>query len=532
MLESLSISFLITFFISSLLYLIKQPLLIGYLISGFLVSHLFFLNQENLQYFSFFANLGLTFLLFLVGLELNWQNLKVIGKTSILVGLLQEISTIILGLLIAMFLGFDFTSALILSLALSFSSTAVVLKIFSDKREIETLHGRLIIGFMVVQDLLAILIFIFLELFASSFYFNSQEIFKELILGFLFLLLFFLINRVIKKLESFFSTSLEYLFLLGIAYIFGVIYLSEKINLGSEIGALLAGISLSNLSLVKEMISRFRPLRDFFLIVFFIYLGFNFSFKFLDLDFLLKTLIFSVFVIIFNPLITMLIMKIFKFTKKTSFIVGLSSGQISEFSFVLANNANKLNLFSQEFLSLTSFVGIITIFISTYLLYYYEFIYQKIEKFLKFWEEKDEDRKILSEKNEIIIVGCDRIGGILLNKLLEMKKNFLVIDFNPEIVKKLKGKGINVIYGDASEIDLWEEMNFSEIKLVISTVPDFKTNLLLVRYLKNKNSEIKFISVANRNEEREILIKNGADLVVNPYILGGEYLGEKIKSYL
>lgn len=526
----LSISFIVTFLISLIFFLIKQPLIISYLISGTVISHVFSWNAESLEFFKLFSELGLALLLFLVGLELNFQKIREIGKVSVLIGVLQEIITTILGLIIGLLIGLNFLEALIISLALSFSSTAIVLKVFSDKKELETLHGRLIIGFMIVQDLIAILIFIFLPIIFSDLKERLDS--SQLVLSILFIGSFFILNRIFKKLESSLETSLEFVFLLGISYILGVLYVSKLLNLGMEIGALLAGLSLSNLTFTKELISRFRPLRDFFLIIFFIHLGSKFVLTFVDLDFLLKTLIFSIFVIIFNPLIMMLIMRIFKFPKRVNFIVSLSSGQISEFSFILVNIAHKLNIYSNEFVALISLVGIITIFISTYLMYGYEKIYQKFKKLLFFIEVETKEESLKNKNYEVIILGSDRIGGIIVDKLKEKSKTFLVIDYNPEIVKKMKNNEVEVIYGDAEEIDLWEEIDLTQTKLVVSTIPDIRINIFVNEYLKKKNKNLKFICVATRIEEKQFLEKEGVDLVIIPHLLGGEYLAEKIREFI
>ncbi|MER3407205.1 MAG: hypothetical protein C4278_02190 [Patescibacteria group bacterium] len=530
-LNSLVLVFILVFFFSFLFVIINQPLLIAYILSGVFVSHLLPLNEIGYRTLESFSEIGLALLLFLVGIELNLRLLKEISKKAVLIGVLQEVLTIILGFFFLILLGFQIKESIILAAALSFSSTAIVLKIFSDKKELETYHGRLIIGFMIVQDLIALISFIFFPLiFKESL--NLNELRSLLVSVLILLPILYLIHQFIKKLEKLISSSLEFLFIFALFYFFSFLYLTKLLNFSLETGALISGLLLANYSFSKEIISRLKPLRDFFLIIFFVFLGSKFSFQFLDADFILKSILISIFVIVFNPLIVMFIMRLFNFPKRINFIVSLSSGQASEFSFVLFNLSEKINIFNRELVSMGSFVGFITIFVSTYLLYYYEKIYNLVKNYLRFLDVNVEEKKLSKEKIEIVLFGCDRVGGIIKNFLKEKNKNFVVVDYNYEIVKNLEKENLNVIYGDAEEIDVLENINFQEAKIVISTIPNKNLNIFLLDYIKKIKKEIIFICVASREEEKKELEKLGADLVVIPYTLGGEYLAKKIENII
>ncbi|GBD34412.1 Inner membrane protein YbaL [bacterium HR35] len=525
--EKLGLIFIFLFLFSSIFYFLQQPLLISYLLSGMLASHLFPLNSLEINFLESFSNLGLVFLLFLVGLQLNWMLLKEISRLALFIGVLQEVLTIILGIIFILFLGFDLKTSILFSIAFSFSSTAIVLKILSDKREIETFHGRLIIGFMLVQDIISLIAFAIIDILKEQ---SLASSLKTITFFPIFIFLAIFNNLILKKLENEIAKNLEYLFIFSLSYALGMIALGDYLNIGKEISALIAGLSLANLKISQEIISRLKSLRDFFLILFFIKIGLNFSFSDLNLNFLFKVICLSIFVIIFNPLIVMVIMRIFRFPLRVNFIVSLSSGQVSEFSFVFLDLLKDFNYLKKDLISLSSLVGFLTIFISTYLLTYYEKVYEKIKKYLKIFEVKERIIEIKNKNYEILLLGCDRIGSIILKNFEYLKDKILIIDFNPEIIKNLKEQGFGAIYGDASEVDLLEELDVKKIKWIISTIPDFQTNLFLIKYFKDKNKNLKIYSVASREEERNELEKSGADFVFIPYTLGGEYLANILKQ--
>ena len=526
---NLGLIFAILFLISSFFYLINQPLLISYIISGTFVSNFFNLSESDISFLNSFADLGIIFLLFVVGLQLDFNLLKEISKKAVLIGLSQEILTILAGVILIILLGYPFKQALLISTALSFSSTAIVLKILSDKKELETLYGRLIIGFMIVQDIFALFVFFLLDLIEPNFL-KFNEIIISFLSLFLFFALLFLANKLIKKFEEKIESNLEYLFVFSLSYLMGVISLGNLLNIGNEISSLSAGLSLANLVFSKEIVSRFKPLRDFFILLFFVKLGLNFPIFQIDFNFLYHLLILSFFVIFINPLIVMFIMWFFKFPLKVNFVVSLSSGQISEFSFVMTDIAKDKKFFNENLIHLISGIGFVTIFVSSYLLYFHETIFNKIKRFLCFFEVKEREEKEEIFSYQILLLGADRIGGIILKNLKDYKDKILIIDYNPEIVKKLKNENYNVIYGDVSEVDFLEELNLKNTKIVISTIPDLNVNLLLLDFLKSKNKEIIFISVASREKEKIELENKGSDFVFIPYYLGGEAISQKIRE--
>jgi Kef-type K+ transport system membrane component KefB len=518
-------------FLSALIFrILKQPIIISYIFTGLILSQIFLTSPQTKPLIELFSDLGVAFLLFIVGLELKLKVLREIGVPSLVIGFLQEFLTILAGFFILKyFLGFSTLVSLYLGIALSFSSTIIVLKLITDKGDLEKLYGKLSVGFLLVQDLIAILILFLLPFFAKGLNLLESENFSNIILGISAIFLIpFLSQKFLPKIENFLEKSTEFLFLFSLSFGLGIASLFKYLGFGLETGALIAGVSLSSLTSNYEIASRLRPLRDFFIILFFIFIGSEIILT--NFQNLFPIIVLSLFVLIGNPLIMLLMLNPLGYSSKTSFLLGLTSAQISEFSFILINQGVKSGHLSQDILSLTGIVGLLTIFFSTYLFVYADKIYNLISPALKILERK----KLKEEKEEIktydyFLFGCDRVGYSFL-KFFE-KDKLLIIDYNPEIIKKLKNKGFNVLYGDAEEIEFLETLNFSKAKIVISTIPDFGTNLIILKEIKKQNPQIILFSTSHKIEDALELYKNGADFVILPYFLGGEYAVHLIKEY-
>ncbi len=526
--SQLAIIFIFSTLIAFIFHLLKQPLIISYIFTGLLLGNFFIQTPEVKSLMNIFSDLGIAFLLFLVGLQLKLKTLRDIGIPSIIIGTLQEIFTISAGFLVAKLLGFNFITALYLGTALSFSSTIIMIKLISDKGDLEKLYGKLAVGFLLVQDLITILILFFLPLFSrSGLLLDPLKLFFS-VLAIIFVPL--ISYKFLPRMENFLTKSQEFLFLFSVSFGLGIASLFKYLGFGLEAGALIAGVSLSGLMASNEIISKLKPLRDFFLIMFFIYIGSQaFISHFHNL--LWPTIVLSLFVLIGNPLIMLPLLARLGYSSKTSFLLGLTSAQISEFSFILINLGISLGHLHQEILSLTAMIGLITIFFSTYMFVYGEKLYDLFKNYLRLLERKRKVKEREEKKSyEVILFGCDRIGFSFLDVFKNLKKNFLIVDYNPEIVKRLKKENFEALYGDASEIDFLEELSFDSVNLVISTIPDFETNLLILEKFKKKNAEGIFIGTASKIEDALGLYQQGADFVILPYFLGGELTANFLKE--
>ncbi|MFH1990265.1 MAG: cation:proton antiporter family protein [Patescibacteria group bacterium] len=509
--------------ISFITRLLKQPLIIGHIATGLLVGPLLLNLVRSHDTMQLFSEIGVAFLLFIVGLNLTPYVIKEFGKVALLTGVGQVLLTSVAGYFISLALGFSPLTSLYISVALTFSSTIIILKLISDKGDLEKLYAKISIGFLLIQDLIAVLL-VFLIPFFSASESSWSQIALTITKGILLVIIIFFISfRFLPKINTFLAKSQEVIFLFSIAWGMGLAALFKTIGFSLESGALIAGIALSALPSRHEISARLTPLRDFFIVIFFVLLGSRLSFDGLQLI-LLPALIFSALVLIGNPLILMAIMGAMGYRKKTSFQTGLTVAQISEFSLILIVLGVSLNHLQPEILSLVTLVGLITIFGSTYFVLYSEKIFKVIERYLGIFERKGMFEEKKEKKNyRFILFGYNRIGFDFLEVFKKRGKNFLVVDHDPNVIEQLNQNKIDNEYGDAGDICFLELINFQDAQMVVSTIPLLETNILILEKVKKQNPSTAIMVVAHNIKDALNLYEKGATYVIMPHFLGGKY---------
>ena len=525
----LAIVILIAAVLGATAKLFKQPIVLAYLIAGVVIGYFGFFRFTDKEIFRMFSDLGIMFVLFLVGLEINYTSLRLVGKPSLIIGFAQIVFTFIIGFLIALLFGFNNLISAYIAIALTFSSTVIVVKILSEKKDLNSLYGKLSIGILLVQDFLAILLLIILTGVESGKGLILSDILLTIVKGAaLFVLMLILGKKIFPKIFDKIAHSQELLFLTSLAWLFIVAAGAEKIGFSIEIGGFLAGLALANASEHFQIASRIKPLRDFFILIFFVILGSSIIFSnFSGLT--LPIIVFSLFVLIGNPLIVLIIMGLMGYRKRTSFLAAVTSAQISEFSLILAAVGLKLEHLTEPAVSLITAVGIITITLSTYMIIYGEEIFRRLSPYLLIFERKKtkEDESFIKEFNKpIILIGCHRTGQSIAYNL--PKDDLLIIDFDPDIITQLKKHGFNYLFGDIADLEIMEKANLNKAKLIISTSPDLEDNLTLLSEMKNVAAKPKIIVRARTENEAKILYQNNADYVLLPHFTAGQYLGKTI----
>lgn len=516
--------------------LFKQPTLIGYLFAGIALSALGLISDSQLL--NEFGQVGITLLLFLLGIEMRYDDVLRIGKTSIIVGFFQIIFTSILGFSLSFLLGFALIPSLYLSIALTFSSTIIIVKILSEKGDLESLYGRLSIGTLLVQDFVAIAILMFLGGISggsNNFVGFILTIFKALML---FLVVWGLSKKVLPLLfERLLSGSTELVFIVSIAWALGLSALvAGLLGFSPEIGGFLAGLALSGIPEHFQIVSKAKPLRDFFLTIFFLFLGTKFVLGGGGLFSILPVvLIFSLFVLIVHPLIIANILGIMGYKKKTSVMVGLMTTQISEFSLIIISIGENLGQLQREVVSIVLLVGIITMPLSTYFAIGGKKLYKKIKSLFIFFERKQTTEEAytvsLNLQDHIVIIGCDRTGSELIKFIKSKGYDFVVIDHNPSIFKKLSAEGINIIFGDITDDDILQSANISKSRIIISTTSNLEDNLAVLDYLKQSKSKPLFIASAENKKEGIRLYEDGASYVLIPEVVTGDHIVHLLEVY-
>jgi Kef-type K+ transport system membrane component KefB/Trk K+ transport system NAD-binding subunit len=534
--SEIAIILAVTILVVYIMKFLKQPLIIAYIISGILLGPNVLNLIRSTESLQIFSEIGISFLLFLVGLGLNPKIIKDVGKISLITGLGQVFFTTIIGLFGALALGFSITEAAYIAIGLTFSSTIIIMKILSDKQDTDKLYGKISIGFLIVQDFVAMFILMIVSATGNTegnlVLLIAQTLLKGCVaIGIIFLIGLYLLPKFLKTVAK----SQEFLLLFSIGWCLALASIFELLGLSVEIGALLAGITLSMSPFRFEISSKMRPLRDFFIILFFITLGSQMVFETV-LDNVLPIVVLSLFVLIGNPLIVLILMgSVLGYTKRNSFLCGLTVAQISEFSLILVTLGVTLGHISRDLLSIFTVIGLITIAGSTYAMVYSEKLYLKLSKILSIFEKKgkkkDESIIDFSDGKEVILFGCHRMGSDLIRVFHKSKSDFVIVDYNPEVIKELNSQNIESIYGDISDTEFLDELKLDKTKMIVSSIPDFETNLLLIDKVRKQNHDCILILTSHKLDEAIELYKKGATYVVTPSFLGGHHTASLIEKY-
>lgn len=509
--------------VSLVMRLLKQPLIIGHIITGFLVGRYALDLFPSIETFELFSHLGIAFLLFSVGLSLNPKVLREYGTASVLITFGQVFLTGGAGVLVCLMLGYDWVTALYVGIAISFSSTVIVLKLLADKGDLEKLYVKVSVGSLLLQDLIAIILLFAIPIATGSAGVGFK-LFQTLALAIVVGIgVFLFAHFVIARLHPYLTRSQELLFLFANAWAIGISMLFSYIGFSLEGGALIAGVALSTLPSSHEISARLAPLRDFFIVSFFILLGTRMVVS--DYNAILwPAIVLSLFVLVINPLIQLIIMGFLGYRKKTSFQTGTMAAQISEFSLILVGLGVTLKQVDASVLSMVTLVGIVTIFISTYLIYYSDNLYKLLAPALRLFERKHvRERAIRVKKYPIVLIGSGRVSHDFIQFFLKNKLRFMVIEHDPEVIEDLEAQEIPYIYGDASDPDLLEDAKLHDAELVISTAPDLTTSRIVLSIAKRSDKNPLVIVVAHRINNALELYNFGADYVILPHFLGAKY---------
>jgi CPA2 family monovalent cation:H+ antiporter-2 len=517
----------------------RQPLLVSYVLAGVIIGPMGFGVITNPQEISILAEFGIAFLLFTVGLEIDFKRLKSVGTASLLGAGFQMGLAFASGLGITLAMGLDMLIGTYMGLLLSFSSTMIVAKLLVDRNEIKTLHGRIMMGVLLIQDLLVILM---LPLLANIGMVFSLDIIAIIIvkgLG-LFSIAIVLNKYVLKRLLDYAARSNEMLFLTAVAICFSFIGLAYSLDFSIAIGAFIGGIALSEFPYTLEIFGEMHSLRDFFSVIFFTSLG-------MQLDIVVISGMFPLFIllimitVLLKPFILAMAYLLMGYGGRTASVIGLGMGQASEFSFILAAQGLALGHISQGVYSIMVSVVVLSMIITPYLMNARNGIYKMFCRsspslFKNIGRPNHVKRLEKSPKkelkNHIVIFGCDVMGGKIVEYLKEKKKQFIVAEHNPEVIRELSERDVFTIYGDADNEDLLRESGLYKARLAIVTIPDIEISGFVIGRAKRFNQNIKIYARAHSKEEAEALYRVGADFVVVPDFVSGGTLVRKIEHFL
>lgn len=530
--------------------LLRQPLIVSFIAVGLIAGPSALNVVRSDAQIDLLAELGIAVLLFLVGIKLDIKLIRSLGTVALLTGLGQVAFTSIFGFLIGLAMGLDALTSVYVAVALTFSSTIIIVKLLSDKREIDSLHGQIALGFLIVQDLVVVIAMIVLSavgIGASDG--HGGNIFVVLVSGIaLVALVVFFVRYAATPLTERLARAPELLVIFAIAQAAIFAAVADAVGLGKEVGGLLAGIALASTPYREAIAARLAPLRDFLLLFFFIALGATLDLSLLG-NHLVPAIVFSIFVLIGNPLIVLAIMGAMGYRKRTGFLAGLTVAQISEFSLIFIAMGVALGHVTQDALGVVTMVGLVTIAASTYMITYSHWLYDLFEPILGVFERKDTPREPAdgihdtAMQYDVLVFGLGRFGAAVGLRLNNQGLDALGVDFNPQAIQRWRGFGLEAEFGDATDAEFVSTLPLTRTRWILLTIPVHATGLsyedarkTLIQLTRSSGFRGKIAVTSHSDADTAELMAAGADIVLEPFqdaadraveILTGAKAGER-----
>ena len=526
--------------LGGLALVLRQPLVVAFLIAGIVCGPAALGLVGESEALETFSKLGIAILLFLVGLKLDVGIIRSMGRVALLAGVVQVAFTAGVGLLLAQIQGWSWAVSSYIALALSFSSTIIIVKLLSDRREIDALHGRLAVGILIIQDVVVILALILLPALdtgegGSG---GATQIAQQV--GLLLLkavlaggALAAITRWAIPWLAHHLAKSTELLLLASIAWAVGLAAGADAMGFSKEVGAFVAGVSLASTPFREAIGNRLVPLRDFLLVFFFIELGAGLELGQIG-QALLPAVALTGFVLLGKPLVIMAILGVLGYHKRTSFYAGFTLGQISEFSLILGALGVTLGHIGDDALAVITLVALMTIAVSTYGITNLAWLYDKAAPFLSIFEREKPTRELSEDADspehiDAILVGLGRYGGRIGRQLIARGLTVYAVDFDPSALKAWTSEGRPGRYGDATDPELCSTLPLDHTPLVVCSAPDIRTNRALIDALAKAGYAGKFAGTAHNHREARKLRELGVGVVLEPFVNAADEAADKLE---
>lgn len=508
---------LLAFVFGFVLKLLRLPTLIGYLLAGFTLNFFDFTVTQALQNI---ANFGITLMLFTIGLKLNVKDLY---KKEVWIGSISHtviwITTLNLLLIccswfgLSAFANLEWTTQALLAFSLSFSSTVCIVKILEESGEIKTRHGKLAIGILVMQDIIAVLFLVIATGKIPSIWACS-------------LILLFFIKPIWSRILDAVGHG-ELLILSGFMFAFGGYELFELVGIKGDLGALIIGMFVATHSKSTELSKSLMSFKDLFLIGFFLTIGMS---ELPTFELTLTALILCLFI----PVKFVLFFKIFSLLRlraRTSYLASLVLSNYSEFGLIVVALLVNLNWLPKEWLVVLALAVSFSFVFTSFIYKNSHNQYNDLKLKLKSFEHNQrlpEDTFVQPDHAEIIVIGLGRVGKGAYLSLHQMVGNKVWgMDADPVRINTLKNKGYQVLIGDGEDVDLWENMDLSGVNLVLLALPSIDDICNITEQLHHANFSGKIASIARYEDQIEPLLKAGSDKVFNFFTEAGTGFAEE-----
>jgi Kef-type K+ transport system membrane component KefB/Trk K+ transport system NAD-binding subunit len=525
--------FLLLVVISFIIKLLKQPIIVAYVITGIIFSAFFFKTQGLIEeQLTIFSMVGITFLLFLMGLEFDFKSLKFLGKDIIITTVIQSVIFFGIGFFVSHLFGFNFIEGVYISIAFMFSSTLLATKWLEDKKETRTLLGKLVLGTVILQDIFAIILMTVISVFGD---FSITNLFLIPIKGIVLILIAIVLSKyILNHLLKIASKYPELLFILSLGVCFLFVEIAPLLGYSTTIGAFIAGVVLANTIYKIDISSRFKPLVIFFNMLFFLGLGFLLDFSGGYLTYIFIVILCFVLILV-KPFFIYITFKWRGYDSKSSFLSSIYLTQGNEFGIIVVGSGLILGLITGEIANIIIIFVLLSFIVSSYFIKYSNKIYYKFEKYIKIFDKyiSKKDKEIIEEKFDytIIFFGYHDLSKDILEKMKNLGKKIVIIENDPEKIEIIKQEGFNYIYNSIADNEFFENIPFDKIELVVSSIIDVEENKRIIKVLKSKNKTAVAIVSAKSLKDSIELYEYDADYVIFTAYLNNQQVSVLLEDY-
>ncbi|MCB9990407.1 MAG: cation:proton antiporter [Rhodospirillales bacterium] len=509
---------------------LKQPLLVAFIALGLLTGPgALGLVDHGDHFIETLAELGITLLLFMVGLKLDIGLIRRLGPAAMTAGLAQVILTALLGGGLLLLMGNGLMTAILGGIALSFSSTIIVVKLLSDKRAIDSLYGKMALGILIVQDIAVIMAMVTLAALGG----NESGLASYLMIAVKIAILAagtgLFIRFIATPLTHSLSRAPELMMIIAIGLAAVMAAFCHYLGLSKELGGLLAGIALASTPAHNAIAARLAPLRDFLLLFFFVDLGARIHLGSFASQ-ILPALGLSAFVLIAKPALIMMVMNVTGYRKRTGFMTGISLSQISEFSLIFMAMAAGMELVQPETAALFTLTALITIAVSCYAITYNTQLHEMLERHIRLRDRKiikypeESESYPLENKYDVVVVGLGRYGSAMARQFGDKGYTVLGVDFDPGAIKQTVAAGIHAIYGDAADPEIVAQLPLDKTKIVVFAFHHYMSGPLvtdlrhtLASILRQQGYKGHIAATAHHPDSQFNLEAYGIDIILKPF---------------
>ncbi|MDI6802644.1 MAG: cation:proton antiporter [Bacteroidota bacterium] len=506
---------------------INIPPLVGFLISGLIIGPYGIKLVRNIEAVNVLAEVGVVLLLFTIGLEFSLTRLKRIKKIVLIGGGLQVLITIFVVTFLQMVIGLEFRQSLFVGFLISLSSTAIVMKLLTDKAETDTPHGKISLGILLFQDLCIVPMMLLVPVLAAASGTTALDVILKFVIslvgiGAIIVAAIYLMPKLVEFLVL--AKSRE-LFVIGVVFLsLGTALVTSYVGLSLALGAFIAGLILSESEYSHEIVGAALPFRDALSSLFFISIGMLVNINLLFEKSLLLIIVSSA-IIVIKFFIAAIVVLFLSFPARTAIIVGLSLSQIGEFSFILALAGISSGLMSNEIYQMFLGASIITMMLTPLFIqfstptahFFQKILPQKLtfKFFHRIVADEVVDKYTLSDfKNHVIIVGYGLNGKNVASVLKETGIKYLIVDLSGETVKAARKLGENVLYGDATRREMLLHLGIEAARVLVIAISDSDAMRRILKIARNLNPDLHIISRTRTVAEIEDLYKLGSSEVI------------------